>query len=55
MTNIKLIVNIEYKIEEFYEKNGLQLLTIQGELCAPGIQKKQIKAYTTRVVCFYCS
>ncbi len=43
MTNIKLIVNIEYKIEEFYEKNGLQLLTIQGELCAPGIQKNRLK------------
>ena len=35
--------NIEYKIEEFYEKNGLQLLTIQGELCAPGIQKNRLK------------
>ncbi|MBO6113545.1 MAG: 2'-5' RNA ligase [Lachnospiraceae bacterium] len=35
--------NIEYKIEGFYEKNGLQLLTIQGELCAPGIQKNRLK------------
>ena len=31
--------DIESKLRKYYEKNGLHLLTIQGELCAPGIQQ----------------
>ena len=31
------------KIQEFYVKNKLNLLTIQGEFCGPGIQSNPIK------------
>lgn len=31
------------KMEEFMEKEGLRTLTIQGELCAPGIQKNRLR------------
>ncbi|MBO5552195.1 MAG: 2'-5' RNA ligase [Lachnospiraceae bacterium] len=34
---------IEEKVRKYYEENGLHLLTIQGELCAPGIQKNRLK------------
>ena len=33
------------KIEEFYKRNNLELLTIQGEFCGPGIQGNPIKLY----------
>lgn len=33
------------KILEFYRKNNLQLLTIQGEFCGPGIQANPIKLF----------
>lgn len=35
--------NIESKLRTYYEENGLHLLTIQGELCAPGIQQNRLK------------
>lgn len=35
--------NFEEKMRKFYEANGLHTLTIQGELCAPGIQKNRLK------------
>ena len=35
--------DIESKIRTYYEEKGLHLLTIQGELCAPGIQKNRLK------------
>ena len=35
--------NIESKMKNYYIKNGLKLLTLQGELCAPGIQKNRLK------------
>ena len=31
------------KMEEFVGENGLQKLTIQGELCAPGIQQNRLR------------
>ena len=34
---------IESKLRQYYENNGLRLVTIQGELCAPGIQKNRLK------------
>ena len=33
----------EVVIWKYYEENGLHLLTIQGELCAPGIQQNRLK------------
>ena len=35
--------NIEEKLRKYFEENNLHLLTIQGELCAPGIQKNRLK------------
>ena len=35
--------DIENKLRKYYEENGLHLLTIQGELCAPGIQQNRLK------------
>ena len=35
--------NIEEKVMEFYKANGYNMLTIQGEFCAPGIQKNRLK------------
>ena len=35
--------DIENKIRKYYDENGLHLLTIQGELCAPGIQRNRLK------------
>ena len=35
--------DIEAKMRKYYEDNGLHLLTVQGELCAPGIQKNRLK------------
>lgn len=35
--------DIEPKMRKYYEENDLHLLTIQGELCAPGIQKNRLK------------
>ncbi len=35
--------DIEKKVRKYYEKNELHLLTIQGELCAPGIQQNRLK------------
>lgn len=31
------------KLEAFVKENGLKLLTIQGELCAPGIQQNRLR------------
>lgn len=38
--------NIESKIRKFYDEKELSLLTIQGELCAPGIQQNRLKLLT---------
>lgn len=35
--------HIEEGVRKFYEENGLRLLTIQGEFCAPNIQKNRLK------------
>lgn len=35
--------DIERKVRKYYEDNSLHLLTIQGELCAPGIQRNRLK------------
>ena len=35
--------DIESKMRKYYEEKGLHLLTVQGELCAPGIQKNRLK------------
>ena len=35
--------DIESKLRKYYEEYGLHLLTIQGELCAPGIQQNRLK------------
>ncbi|MBR1798123.1 MAG: 2'-5' RNA ligase [Clostridiales bacterium] len=35
--------DIERKMREFMSQNGIGLLTIQGELCAPGIQQNRLK------------
>ena len=34
---------IEEKVTDYAKRNGLQLFTIQGEFCAPGIQKNRLK------------
>lgn len=34
---------IETKMRKYFEDNELHLLTVQGELCAPGIQKNRLK------------
>ena len=36
-------MGLQAKMEAFAAENGLQTLTIQGELCAPGIQKNRLK------------
>lgn len=33
------------KMQEYYKENNLQLLTIQGEFCGPGIQSNPIKLF----------
>ena len=35
--------NIESKMRKIYIQNDLKILTIQGELCAPGIQQNRLK------------
>ena len=35
--------NIEEKLRKYYEDNGLKTITVQGELCAPGIQQNRLK------------
>lgn len=35
--------NIEENVRKYYEDNNLNSLVIQGELCAPGIQKNRLK------------
>ena len=35
--------DIENKVRKYFEENNLHLLTIQGELCAPGIQQNRLK------------
>ena len=35
--------NIKDKVRKYFEENGLKLLTLQGELCAPGIQQNRLK------------
>ena len=35
--------DIEDRMRKFYKDNGLHVLTIQGELCAPGIQQNRLK------------
>jgi RNA ligase (TIGR02306 family) len=35
--------DIKEKMRRYYEENNLHLLTIQGELCAPGIQQNRLK------------
>ena len=35
--------DIENRVRNYFEKNALQLLTIQGEFCAPGIQKNRLR------------
>jgi len=35
--------DIESKLRKYYEENSLHLLTLQGELCAPGIQQNRLK------------
>ena len=36
-------LDLENKMQSFVEKTGLKTLTIQGELCAPGIQRNRLK------------
>ena len=36
-------IDLQAKMERFVEKNNLSTFTIQGELCAPGIQKNRLK------------
>ena len=36
-------VGLQQKMESFAVENGLKAFTIQGELCAPGIQKNRLK------------
>ena len=31
------------KVRKYFEENGLKLVTLQGELCAPGIQQNRLK------------
>lgn len=47
---------IEEKVTDYAKRNGLQLFTIQGEFCAPGIQKNRLRltrpewyVFTTRI------
>ena len=35
--------DIEDRMRKFYKDNGLHVLTIQGELCAPGIQQNRLR------------
>ena len=35
--------DIEAKVRRYYDENKLKLMTIQGELCAPGIQQNRLK------------
>ena len=35
--------SIESKVRDFCKDNDIKILTIQGELCAPGIQKNRLK------------
>ena len=35
--------DIEDRMRRFYKENGLRVLTIQGELCAPGIQQNRLR------------
>ena len=35
--------NYQEKVESFVKENGLSTLTIQGELCAPGIQQNRLR------------
>lgn len=35
--------DIESRVRNYFENNALQLLTIQGEFCAPGINKNRLK------------
>ena len=35
--------NIEEKLRKYYEDNGLNTITVQGELCAPGIQQNRLR------------
>ena len=35
--------NIREKAEKYFEENHLKVFTIQGELCAPGIQKNRLR------------
>ena len=34
---------IEAKLMDYYKNNNLSMITIQGELCAPGIQKNRLR------------
>ena len=36
-------LDVENKMRKFYAENSLHLFTIQGELCAPGIQQNRLK------------
>ena len=36
-------LRIEAKLMDYYKANNLNTITIQGELCAPGIQKNRLK------------
>ena len=36
-------LDVENRMQKFYTENGLHLFTIQGELCAPGIQQNRLK------------
>ena len=36
-------LDVENKMRKFYAANSLHLFTIQGELCAPGIQQNRLK------------
>lgn len=36
-------LGIEAKLMDYYKANNLNTITIQGELCAPGIQKNRLK------------
>ena len=35
--------NIEEKLRKYYEDNGLKTITVQGELCGPGIQQNRLR------------
>ncbi|MBE6015916.1 MAG: 2'-5' RNA ligase [Lachnospiraceae bacterium] len=35
--------DVESKMRAYYKEKGLKLLTIQGELCAPGIQQNRLR------------